>query len=115
MTALCPTCRQMIEGPAPIDAMCRQLTPTMAEIVRALAGKGRRTAEELADAVYAGVPVEPADCPGAIKSVIAKQRGKLAPYGWRIDSQRGGHGGYSLMKIREAEERSSAPQHGANS
>lgn len=100
MTCLCPTCNQPIEGPAPIAAMCRELTPTMAEIVRALAGKGRLTAEELAGDVFAGVPVEPRDCPGAIKSVIAKQRRTLAPFGWRIDSQRGGHGGYRLTKIK---------------
>lgn len=80
--------------------MCRLLTPTMAEVVRALAREPGlpRTAEELAGDVYAGVPQEPQDGPGAIRSVIAKQRHHLAPFGWRIDSQRGGHGGYSLKR-----------------
>lgn len=99
MTHQCPTCCQPIEGPAPVADMCRALTPTMAEVVRALAGKGRRTAEELAGDVYASVPIEPANGPMAIKSVIAKQRHRLTPFGWQIASQRGGHGGYALMKI----------------
>lgn len=100
MTALCPCCAGPIEGAVPLDAMCKSLTPTMAEIVRALGARGglAKSAEDLAAAVYAGVPNEPRDGPGAIKSVIAKQRHRLEPFGWRIASTRGGHGGYSLRR-----------------
>lgn len=117
--AACPCCGTPVIGAAPIDALCRNLPPVLSLVVRAMAERprARLDANALAAIVYAGAPDGgPMDGADAIRCAVRRGRSLLPPMGWEIGTGgRGDRKGYYLRAIsREADERSSALQHGVS-